>query len=223
MWRHGIWYMSANVWEEFNVSIFSLVQEGCSFLNLEAVRSFDTLVSIFQSTRRHTQVDGNLHWHRCETRISLLLRVLPNDEFVSDSVQMYQISNSEPLLYKIIIVILQVWDGHIDHGERIQNYRSQHAIPSSTVHTCVKGTQLTYIRVCVRWDMTERRRTKTSEGRNSCPSLVPPPAPSGSCSSLRLGLLCPPWRSGTYMWMPTPTQCLNGLELPGIINWQDIS
>jgi len=43
----------------------------------EPVGSFDTLVSIFQSTRRHIQVDGNLLYHRCETCISRLLRNVP--------------------------------------------------------------------------------------------------------------------------------------------------
>ena len=148
---------------------------------------------------------------------------VPNEEFISDSVQMYQMRNSDLLLYKVISVMLCVWDGQIDHGERIKNYRSKHETPSSTIHTCFKGTQVTRNRVCVRWDLADWRRTKTSGGRNSCPSLVPPPAPSGSCSSHRLGLLCSPLCSGTWMWMPTPTQRPNGLELPGIMNWQDIS
>ena len=187
------------------------------------VRIFDTPVSIFESTRLHIPVDGNFHQHRCESHISLPLRTVPNEQFIPDSVQMYQVSNSELLLYNVISVMLYVRDGQTDREERIENYRSQHVAPSSTVHSCVKGTRVTCIRVWVRWDLADWRRTKTSVGRNSCPSLVPPPAPSGSCSSLPSGLLCSPLCSGIYMWMPAPTQRLNGLELPGIMKWQDIS
>ena len=42
-----------------------------------------------QFSRCHIQVDGNLHQHRCETRISRLLRYLPNEEFISDSVKVW--------------------------------------------------------------------------------------------------------------------------------------
>jgi hypothetical protein len=158
----------------------------------EPVRTFGTPVPIFQYTRRHIQVDSNFYQHRCETHTCRVLRVVPNEQFISDSVQMCQMSNSELLLCKVISVVLYVWVGQTDRGERIENCRSQNAKPSSTVHSCIKGTRVTCIRVCMRWDLADWRRTKTSGGRNSCPPLVPLPAPSGSCSSLLLGSLCSP-------------------------------
>ena len=49
---------------------FRVVEEECTTLKQEAVRLFETLVSMFQSAQCHIQAHGNVHQHRCNTRIS---------------------------------------------------------------------------------------------------------------------------------------------------------
>lgn len=41
-----------------------------SILKIEVGATYETLISAYQTTRRHTQEDGNLHNHCCENHIS---------------------------------------------------------------------------------------------------------------------------------------------------------